>query len=126
MAILDATVLIDQLRGNRDAQAALGRLLTSRQPLRVPSICWVELLRGVPLAKHPRAVRDLEAWVEFEPFGREAADIAVRLQHELVALGRPLAWNDLQVAATALLHREPVVTRDNAFAEVPGLTVDSY
>lgn len=65
----------------------------------------------------------MEAGTRFEPFTRQLADEAARLQFELFRAGEPLGWHDLQVATTALHYGEPVVTSDRRFEAVPGLAV---
>jgi len=40
--------------------------------------------------------------------------------------GRPIPENDVWIAATALLHGLPLVTRDAHFAHVDGLVVEVW
>ncbi len=55
--------------------------------------------------------------------GRDLAVFAGRIQARLPF---ELGENDLWIAATALYHRIPLVSRDMAFARVPGLRVVRY
>jgi predicted nucleic acid-binding protein len=55
--------------------------------------------------------------------GRELALFAGRLQARLPFT---MGENDLWIAATALARELPLVSRDQAFAAVPGLTVIQY
>ena len=55
--------------------------------------------------------------------GRELAIFAGRLQ---AGWSVELGENDLWIAATAIYHGLPLVTRDRAFSRVPGLRVLSY
>ena len=55
--------------------------------------------------------------------GRELAIYAGRLQAQLPF---EMGENDLWIAATALYHGLPLVTRDRAFSHVPGLRVRGY
>ncbi|MGH2670784.1 MAG: PIN domain-containing protein [bacterium] len=126
MAVLDATFLIDVRDGDADSLRLLEVLRTEHAPLRVPAAAWLEFLAGFPPAGRARAVAILEADVQFEPFTRELADEAARLQFELVSAGRGLAWHDLQIAATALHYNEPLITCDRSFATVPGVDLRAH
>jgi predicted nucleic acid-binding protein len=55
--------------------------------------------------------------------GRDLAVHAGRLQ---AVLPFELGENDLWIAATALYHRMPLVSRDRVFKRVPGLRVFDY
>lgn len=121
LVVLDTTFLIALERAEKAAQALYERLLDEGAAMRVPAAVWVEYLAPMDAATRRKARSTLEDSVIFEPFSREAADEAADLQHELLAVGRRLGWHDLQVAATARLHREPLVTRDDALQGLPGI-----
>lgn len=123
MAILDTTFLVALQRGE---QAALDLLSEFRQfgaPLRVPAAVWVEYLSGFPPGSRSRVTQELTNSCVFEPFDRAQADAAARLQHELAKGGLPLSWHDLQIAATAFVAGEPLLTSDEGFQRVVGLDV---
>lgn len=126
MAVLDSSFLIDLAKGVPGATERLTELEDGAEPLRVPAAVWVEYLHTFPPATRREERQLLEAYVLFEPFSRSIADEAARLQHELQKDGARLGWHDLQVATTALHHDEPVVSRDEAFGRVPGITVLSW
>jgi predicted nucleic acid-binding protein len=52
----------------------------------------------------------------------EVAKIWARLRVELAEAGRRINVNDLWIAATAVRHGVPVVTQDDDFAALEGLT----
>lgn len=102
-------------------------LLTAEAaPLRVPAAVWIEYLAAMSPAERTDASRALESLVTFVPLDRAVADRAATLQSELLERGRPLAWHDLQVAATALELQEDVVTKDARYRDVPGLAVRGW
>ena len=123
MAVLDTSYLIALERDNLGAWLRMEQLQASGTILRVPAAVWVEYLFPMAAEKRTRAIGELDAALVFEPFTRELADAASRLQHALRARGVALGWHDLQVAATALHYNEAVVTTDKAFAAVPDLHV---
>lgn len=126
MTVLDTSFLIHLERGDEKAEAVLEELEGQSGPLRVPAAAWVKFLSTFPPRQRGEAVRRLEASVSFEPFSREAADEAARLQHDLLREGRGLGWHDLQVAAAALYLRETLVSSDRAFRNVPGLDLRAF
>ncbi len=126
MAVLDTCFLIDLERENREAWQLLEVVSARREQLRIPSAVWVEYLASMPPEPRDRAVNELLNAATFEPFSRDLADEATLIQHNLFARGEPLGWHDLQVAATARWHHEPVVTRDTQFARVESLRVLSW
>lgn len=121
MAILDSTFLMEYAKGKRGAVARAAALIDEGAPLRVPAAAWVEVLHAYAPAMREQVMTVLERSTMFVDFTRELADEAARLQHELRREGSPLGWHDLQIATTALHFREPLVSNDEAFDEVPGL-----
>jgi tRNA(fMet)-specific endonuclease VapC len=49
-----------------------------------------------------------------------------RLRNRLRGKGRPIPENDLWIAATAIEHGLVLVSRDEHFAQVEGLLVESW
>ena len=49
-----------------------------------------------------------------------------QVKARLKSRGRPIPENDVWIAAVALQHGLPVVTRDEHFKEVDGLAVESW
>ena len=121
MAIFDADFLISLEAGRASAQQRDLELRARNVPLRVPAAAWVEYLSGVKIKRRETAQARLDQDVIFEPFTRECAAVAVRLQAACLEQGAMMGWNDLQIAATAYLYDEPVVSNDKAFDKIPGL-----
>lgn len=67
------------------------------------------LLGALLLDPLPVDIRVAEAWA--------------RLREELRVQGRRMPVNDSWIAATAIAHAVPVVTQDDDYADVPGLSV---
>lgn len=91
----------------------------------------MELAEGIRLADasdtERRAVEDLIEEVTEIPFDRECAMRAGELNADLVAAGEPVDETDVMIAATALVHGYPVVTRNRShFDRFDGLEVVSY
>lgn len=123
MSVLDTSFLIEVERGASAATRLLAQVESQSDALRIPAAVWVEYLSTFEPTRRGDAVKRLDGASTFEPFTREAADEAARLQHELMREGRGLGWHDLQIAATALYLRETLITTDAAFRGLPGLDV---
>jgi predicted nucleic acid-binding protein len=126
VAVLDTSFLIDLEADEPRAWARLEGLTAAAAPFRVPAAVWIEYLAPMSPAERSDAARALESLVQFVPLDRGIADRAATLQAEMLERGKPLAWHDLQVAATALEVQEEVVSNDARFRDVPGIAVRGW
>jgi len=92
----------------------------------VPVIVLGEFRYGIAESRHRSAY---EEWLDshlpdFEllPVTAETAIAYAGLRVALRRLGRPIPANDAWIAALALEHRLPVLSRDQHFDVVPDLT----
>jgi tRNA(fMet)-specific endonuclease VapC len=91
----------------------------------LPVIVLGEFRYGIAGSRHRKAY---EAWLQenvplFEVLditGRTAS-VYAELRAQLKQAGRPIPANDLWIAALALEHRMPVLTRDAHFEAIPKL-----
>lgn len=128
--ILDSTFLVDVLRGREDVSSHVEELDASGFPS-VSSVTVMELWEGIQLsdasAAERRAVEELLTDIDELPFDRECATTAGQLNAELIEAGTPIDGSDVMIAATALVHDRPVVTRNvDHFERIPDLDVVSY
>jgi predicted nucleic acid-binding protein len=109
-----------------DGDAAVGELLRHQARACVPVIVVGEFRYGIAQSRH-RAV--YEQWLQsqlrnFEvlPATDETATSYAALRVALKQQGTPIPANDAWIAALALQHRLPVLSRDQHFDSVPRLT----
>jgi predicted nucleic acid-binding protein len=115
---------------------ALFRRAKSKAALRaetrpaVPVIVLGAFRYGVARSRHRSAY---EAWLDSNliPFDvlsvtEETATTYAALRMSLKRSGRPIPANDAWIAALALQHRVPVLSRDEHFDMVPGLERRSW
>lgn len=113
-----------------DGDAAVGDILRRQQRAAIPVIVLGEFRYGIAASRHRRSY---EAWLDthlpdFEVLA-VTADTAVTyaaLRVALKQLGRPIPANDAWIAALALEHRLPVLSRDAHFDSVPDLQRTSW
>jgi tRNA(fMet)-specific endonuclease VapC len=108
-----------------DGDAGVGDALRREVRAAIPVIVLGEFRYGIAESRH-RAT--YEAWLENQlPYFEiltvtdETAIAYARLRAGLRRLGRPIPANDAWIAALALQHRLPVLSRDEHFDVVAGL-----
>lgn len=127
--ILETTYLIDLEREVRRGAAGPALALLEREaesPLHVTFTIAGELAAGTSLGERAR-------WEEFlSPFRVLPASDDVcwhygELYRYLQRNGMLIGSNDLWIAATAVAHQMPIVTRNRAhFSRVPGIEIVAY
>lgn len=126
-AVLDTSAAVAHLRGVAAITAQLHAKLRAQETIYLPLTAWGELLFGAYHADRPE--RELARLAEFTPATvrlmptDRTADEYARLKEALAKAGALIPENDLWIAAYALEHGLPLITRDVHFARVPGLTV---
>ena len=99
--------------------------LKAADELFVPAVVLGELSYGArksgKVQVNLERIRDFEAVVSVLPVNATTADHYGIVKEALRAKGRPLPENDIWIAAVAVQHGLPVVSRDEHFREVDGL-----
>lgn len=129
--IEDTSFIIDILHDDPDAFAYLDRIEKANRPEKVASITVLELYEAVPQLDVPeerqRKILDVldtrHTVVADETVARKAGKISGPLRSR----GKTIDREDCLIGATALLHDEPVVTRnEDHFERIDGLDVETY
>jgi predicted nucleic acid-binding protein len=126
-AVLDTSAAVAHLRGVTTVTARLHAKMRTRETIYLPLTAWGELLFGAYHADQP--ARELANLAQFAPATvrlmptDRTADEYARIKEALAKAGSLIPENDLWIAAAALEHGLPLITRDAHFARVPGLAV---
>ena len=136
MACLDTSVLVDLLRPSRSgaytvARAKIEELLGAGADIVTTRFNVAELWAGVAASREPEkeeaAMQALLEPVLAIDFDERSARSAGYLSTELRRRGTPIGTMDVLIAATCIVNRQPIVTRNaRHFELVPGLEVDAY
>lgn len=129
--IVDTDVLIDVMGDDEQAKREVADLESARVPLRISSVSLFELYHGLERVEDSAdGRRRMEAVLDSKP--TYPADDAVmkkagRIDGRLTAEGRTIGMGDAIIAATALVHEEPVLTRNvDRFERIDGVGIESY
>jgi tRNA(fMet)-specific endonuclease VapC len=113
-----------------DGDAGVGEVLRPETRAAIPVIVLGEFRYGIAESRHRAAY---EAWLEthlpqFDTLAvtDETAVVYAGLRVALKRSGRPIPSNDAWIAALALQHQLPVLSRDQHFDAVPGLRRKSW
>ena len=113
-----------------DGDASVGEMLRLQARAAIPVIVLGEFRYGIAESRHRSAY---EAWLashlqHFDVLAvtDETAVTYAALRVALKRSGRPIPANDAWIAALALQHRLPVLSRDQHFDVVPDLERKSW
>jgi predicted nucleic acid-binding protein len=104
-------------------------IATLHKPLKTTSVSCAEFLYGAKKSGKKKLYDVSEKFLHFfpiVPFDAESAVIYADIASALSGSGRCISTFDELIAAIALRHDEPLVTRDRHFALVEGLELISY
>ena len=123
--IVDTCFLIDLLQEHPGAE----KITRQEKHLRTTAISSAEFLLGSRMSGN-RSVHALsEKLIGFFPvlpFDAGSAVVYADIASALAQKGRRISTMDELIAAIALQHHEPLVTRDRHFSEIDGLEIISY
>lgn len=113
-----------------DGEAAVGARLAGESRVAIPVIVLGEFRYGIHASRQRGAY---DRWLDehlpdFEilPITEPTTLAYSRVRVSLKKLGRPIPANDVWIAALALQHRLPVLSRDTHFDDVPGLRRETW
>ena len=113
-----------------DGEAGVGEVLRRQARAAIPVIVLGEFRYGIARSKHRSTY---EAWLQSQlphfdilTVTEETAVTYAALRVALKRSGRPIPANDAWIAALALQHRLPVLSRDAHFDVVPGIERESW
>lgn len=130
MVCLDATFLVDFLRGRGEAVALVKEWKATNERVTIAAPALAEAATGAALEKTGREQERLDglsAQLMVLPLTRESAMAAGKIDAELTLAGEMIGLIDAMIAAVAMENGEVLVTRNLAhFQRISGLRVQGY
>jgi predicted nucleic acid-binding protein len=128
MRCLDASYLIDLVKGEPDAVAKARTLDEASEEVYIAAPALTEVLQGAYFkgGSTLRETLDILASATVLDIDARVADEAGRIGADLLRRGTTVATVDLLIAATAKVNGCVLVTRDAAFTRIPNLAVETY
>jgi len=126
--IFDTTFLIDFQKERKKGPDRAHRFLERKAEAYayLPVTAYGEYAEGFASLADPAFVSVVESY-EIIAIDRAIADRYAALSRELRAQGRLIGTNDLWIAATAMRHEWPLVTRNlDPFSRLEGIQLLSY
>ena len=127
MIALDTTFLLDYLNGV-DATADFLKD-NEEKPFYAPSLVLFEVYRGATRSGGTdklEAVRSGLDWLDRLPLDDATAREAALVEAELLDAGTPINLGDALIAGICRHYGARIVTRDEHFERVDGLSVETY
>ena len=113
-----------------DGDPSVGEILRHQSRASIPVIVLGEFRYGIALSRHRAAY---EQWLESHLGNFEVLMVNEETAHSYAALrvalkqkGQPIPANDAWIAALAMQHRLPVLSRDQHFDAVPHISRQSW
>lgn len=125
MSIVDTCFLIDLIREDPGALA----IAEDSEDLKTTSISAGEFLFGAKISNRSdllAASRTFLAYFLILPFDGESAAVYADIAGALRESGDRISSFDELIASIALRHDDVLITRDDHFSRIPGLSVASY
>jgi len=128
MRCLDSTFLIDVAKGRGNAEAKARALVAAGERMAMAAPVLAEVMVGAHYRGgiYHRRMLEFMSSLEVLETTAEIAMEAGEIGAELMRRGTAAGTIDLILAATAKRHGAILLTRDTAFAKVPGLAVENY
>lgn len=130
MACLDSDFLVAFLRGDKAAEEKMAGLGKRFEKLTVTPIVATELFTGAFKSKRENAVEKVKnvlSVLQLLEFNLAAAAKAGQIMHYLDNTGQKIGEKDAMIAAIAITHGQPLVTRNKKhFSKIKELRIEEW
>ena len=128
--ILETSFLIDLLKNNKEAVLLMKNLVDNEDVIGIATPTIFELWSGVTALNKPEEERSrvisLISQLVAYPLDEESAEIAGKINGDLIKKGLKIEPQDLMIAGIAIKNNKKVLTRDEHFKRIEGLGIEEY
>ena len=131
MVCLDATFIIDILRGNREVLSLVSKFDKLNVIKSIPSPVVSEIFQGIHLSRdlnqEEQKIGRLVNSLEILSLTKNSAILAGKISSSLMKEGQDIGLVDCMIAAIAITNNEILVTKNKKhFERIPNLKIESY
>ena len=128
--ILETTFLIDLLKNNKEAISRMKQLINSEEIIGIATPTIFELWSGITTLDRPEneksKIISLVSKLIIYQLDRESAELAGKINGELIKKGLKIEPQDLMIAGISIKNNQSVLTRDEHFSRIERLKVEVY
>ena len=131
MICLDTCFVVDFLRGEEKAKILLQKMEKKNEIICVASPTIMELISAAYLSSNPskesRILSDFLSSLNVLPLNFKSAELAGKIEAELVLTGQTTPSTDIMIAAIATTNNSVLLTRNKKhFEKIPNLELNIY
>jgi predicted nucleic acid-binding protein len=130
MVVLDTDILVAFLRNDNEAVNFIGSLQKKNMKISTTTISAFELFEGALISSREENIEKAELLLKSMGsynFNGPASWKAAEISSELLKKGEPLDFQDIAIAAIAIINGESLTTRNvKHFSRIKGLKVEKW
>lgn len=124
--LLDTNIIIDVFGGNKGYADKISKLNGLYISPTVLGELYVGVYRVENKAKHLKKLHDFLKLCTVMEINTDTADYYGRISAGLFKKGRPIPSNDIWIAASVMQYNLTLISNDNHFKEIDGLTWEEW
>ena len=128
--ILDTSFILDYLKGEKSAALKMDSLMDENEEVGIATPTIFELWTGLAAFQQRNDEKDrinniIKDQIIY-PLDNESAEIAGKVNGELIKKGLQIDPEDCMIAGIAISNNKKLLTRDSHFKRIEGLKVEEY
>lgn len=123
--LLDTVTVIDYFNGKQNVLRRLHNLTFYASSITIGEL-FFGAYRSYHVVENVKRVHDFILLSTILPCNELTGEHFGQIKQQLTAKGRPIPENDIWIAATAMQYELSLVTRDQHFREIDGLTLVTW
>jgi len=130
MVCLDTDILIDLLKGQKEAIDLINKLQSEGQPLKTTIISAYELIKGSAISikseENLAKIKDLLSALPILNLNLESCEEASKIYSKLMSKGQTIGEFDILIAAIVIHNEDTLISRDTHFNLIENLNLQKW